>query len=113
MRRHEFNEAVYYEFIRSDIVLRAKVTYGTLNRMVGSDIQSLWNIANRITAEISRAVTAKSVRRIDSSEGSTPPRNLCLPTRDASISVDNCVKFWQIQANPPFKKIYHSRFGLQ
>ncbi|CAJ0602014.1 unnamed protein product [Cylicocyclus nassatus] len=41
MHRQEFNEAVYYEFIRSDIVPRAKVTYGSLNRMVGSDIHSL------------------------------------------------------------------------
>ncbi|CAJ0594561.1 unnamed protein product [Cylicocyclus nassatus] len=41
MHRQEFNEAVYYEFIRSDIVLRAKVTYDSLNRMVGLDIHSL------------------------------------------------------------------------
>ncbi|CAJ0599069.1 unnamed protein product [Cylicocyclus nassatus] len=97
MHRQEFNEAVYYEFIRSDIVLRAKVTYGSLNRMVGSDIHSLWHIANRMTAEISRAVTVKSVRRIESSEQSTPTRDLCVPGRDACISVDNCVKIWQIQ----------------
>ncbi|CAJ0604673.1 unnamed protein product [Cylicocyclus nassatus] len=50
-------------------------------------------------------ITAKSVRRIESSERSTPIRDLCVPGRDACISVDNCVKFWQIQANPPFKKL--------
>ncbi|CAJ0608158.1 unnamed protein product [Cylicocyclus nassatus] len=52
MHRKEFNEAVYYVFIRSDIVLRAKVTYGSLNCMVGSDIHSLWHIANRMTVRL-------------------------------------------------------------
>ncbi|CAJ0604508.1 unnamed protein product [Cylicocyclus nassatus] len=52
MHRQEFNEAVYYEFIRSDIVLRVKVTYDSLNRMVGLDIYSLWHIANRMTVRL-------------------------------------------------------------
>ncbi|VDM85901.1 unnamed protein product [Strongylus vulgaris] len=52
MRREQFNEAAYYEFIRSDVALRATPTYGSLNRPFGPSIELLWGIANRMTVRL-------------------------------------------------------------
>ncbi|VDK42806.1 unnamed protein product, partial [Cylicostephanus goldi] len=98
MRRDEFNEAAYYEFVQSDVVARATTTYGSLNRPLGRDLDLLWGIANRITAEIARAVATKSMRCFDTAERPLP----CVTT---APSVTNCTRMWKIDAEPPFAKI--------
>ncbi|VDM78461.1 unnamed protein product [Strongylus vulgaris] len=49
MRREQFDEAAYYEFIRSDVAPRATPTYDSLNHPFGPGIELLWGIANRMT----------------------------------------------------------------
>ncbi|CAJ0596232.1 unnamed protein product [Cylicocyclus nassatus] len=98
MRREEFNEAAYYEFVQSDVAARATTTYGSLNRPLGRDLDLLWGIANRIIAEIARAMATKSIRCFDTAERP-------LPVVATTPSVTNCTRMWRIDAEPPFSKV--------
>ncbi|CAJ0602328.1 unnamed protein product [Cylicocyclus nassatus] len=62
MRQQRFNEATFHEFVRSNVVMCTKTTYGDLNRLNDPDNHQLWNIANRMTAEIARAISTKTAR---------------------------------------------------
>ncbi|CAJ0603422.1 unnamed protein product [Cylicocyclus nassatus] len=98
VREGKFNEATYYEFVRSEMAAKATPTYGSLNQLVGPDINFLWSIANRLTAEVGRAITSKCVRIVNVTERTTAP------TIQTSVSILNCTRSWNLDVEPPFVK---------
>ncbi|CAJ0606013.1 unnamed protein product [Cylicocyclus nassatus] len=86
------------EFIQSDVVARATTTYGSLNRPLGRDPDLPWGIANRITAEIARAMAIKTIRCLDTAE-----RPLLVVTTTPSVT--KCTRMWKIDAEPPLGEV--------
>ncbi|CAJ0596127.1 unnamed protein product [Cylicocyclus nassatus] len=86
------------EFVRSEMAAKATPTYGSLNQLVGPDINFLWSIVNRLTAEVGRAITSKCVRIVNVTELTTAP------TIQTSVSILNCTRSWNLDVEPPFVK---------
>ncbi|EYC43589.1 hypothetical protein Y032_0488g2354 [Ancylostoma ceylanicum] len=103
--RGTFSQAVYDEFVRSDIVHRVNVfkydgLYGNPHTLADAlrDF-TLSNIAHQLRADILTAQLKRISREIDVSTTKDAPQT------DPKVELRNCVGTWILDAPPPFAKI--------